>query len=79
MHARYACRFAPALAEAVEEAKEAVRMDDEAAFVVLKDMARTELVKMINAARNKGTACLLSNPSLSAGETRVQYAGESEK
>ena len=50
----HACRFAPELAEAVEEAKQAVRMDDESAFSVLKDVARTELVKMINAARNKG-------------------------
>jgi hypothetical protein len=49
-----ACRFSVELAEGVEKAKAAVRMDDEAAFKVLKDVARTELVRMINAARNKG-------------------------
>lgn len=60
----HACRFAADLAEAVEEAKAAVRMDDEAAFAVLYAVARTELVKMINAARNKGTPLPLPPKSL---------------
>jgi hypothetical protein len=58
-----ACRFSVELAEGVE--KTAVRMDDEAAFTVLKDVARTELVRMINAARNKGAVafkCLKTRP-----------------
>jgi hypothetical protein len=58
-------RFAPALADDVEAAKEAMRLDDAAAFGVLKDMARAELVKMINAARNKSAL----PPPLPAGRT----------
>ena len=58
----HAFRFAPDLAEAVQEAKAAVRMDDDTSFKVLKDVARTELVKMINAARNKGKGPSLPSP-----------------
>lgn len=47
-------KFSDELAESVEEAKAALRMGDDEAFEALEAIARSELVRMVNAARNKG-------------------------
>lgn len=51
-------KFSDELAESVEEAKAALRMGDDEAFEALEAIARSELVRMVNAARNKGARCL---------------------
>ena len=47
-------KFSDELAEQVEAAKGNLRMGDEEAFAALESIARTELVRMVNSARNKG-------------------------
>eukprot|EP00892_Ulva_mutabilis_P011319 jgi/Ulvmu1/855/UM100_0006.1 len=47
-------KFSEELAEQVGAAKRDLRMADEEAFAALESIARTELVRMVNSARNKG-------------------------